>query len=127
MGKDKELDELEVLFDLEPIEQVKRQIVDVRRRLRGAEAKNRSTAITQLSQQEDRLWRELRRLQGEAATQGGGTRTGLEGASEDEVVAVVDGALRELPSHMVDRIGAVVDELRQVTPTRRLKVIPGGR
>lgn len=117
-----DLDILAQVFDLPPVEQVKRQIVEVRRRAKDTTA---ATATAMYSTQEERLWRELRALQA-AEGDRGGTGTGLEDLSVEDVAELVEAALRDLPSHLVDRIGAVVDELRQVKPTR-LKVIPGGR
>lgn len=122
---DAELSDLDILaqvFDLPPVEQVKRQIVEVRRRAADTTA---ATATAMYSTQEERLWRELRALQA-AEGEKSLTGTGLEALSVEEVAQLVEAALRELPSHLVDRLGAVVDELRQVKPTR-LKVIPGGR
>lgn len=120
-----DLEDDDRIFDLPPVEQVKEQIREVRRALRVAEGKGRTTAIFQLKNVETRLFRELRGIQAEEKEHSR-DQTGLEGADLEEVVSMIEGALRSLPSHLVDRIGEAVDELRG-GPRGPLKVIPGGR
>lgn len=112
-----------LLFSMEPDDQLKTQIIEVRTLVAQAVAAGRWTAASSFKRQEAVLLKELRTLLSSQPRRVPGAPDGGEDFDLEELVSFVESTLQNVPSHIVDRIGDAVDRLRRVQPVR-LKLVP---